>query len=159
MNTNKKRIFFKTYAGIVKKAAAKYGIYPEILLAIMAHETAWGRSDNLLKGNNPGGITTAKGRKTPYWSPEDGTRPRPAIEGGTYNKYRTLELGLLDNALLLTYPRYHSSFKVQNITEEFSSRFVKTGYFTGDPDAYEKSLNFNIPQFKKAYAEFNKKPQ
>ncbi|MDR6196140.1 glucosaminidase domain-containing protein [Siphonobacter sp. SORGH_AS_0500] len=156
MNTNKKRVFFNTYWRIVKVAADKYGIYPEILMAIMAHETAWGRSDNLLKGNNPGGITTAKGRKTPYWSPADGTRPRPESEGGTYNVYKTLELGLLDNAYLLTYPRYNSSFKVQNITEEFTKRFVKTGYFTGDPEAYRKSLNFNIPLIKKAYESVTK---
>lgn len=156
MNTPKKRAFFNKYWRVVKIAADKYQIRPEILMAIMAHETAWGRSDNLLKGNNPGGVTTAPGRKTPYWKPEHGTRDRPKNEGGTYNKYQTLELGLLDNAYLLTYKRYHSSFKVQNDTAEFAARFVKTGYFTGDPEVYRKSLIYNIPQFKKAYESVTK---
>ncbi|WP_420154165.1 glucosaminidase domain-containing protein [Siphonobacter sp.] len=156
MNTPKKRAFFNKYWRVVKIAADKYQIRPEILMAIMAHETAWGRSDNLLKGNNPGGVTTALWRKTPYWSPTDGTRDRPKNEGGTYNKYKTLELGLLDNAYLLTYKRYHASFKLQNDTAEFAARFVKTGYFTGDPEIYRKSLVYNIPQFKKAYESVTK---
>ena len=152
MALDNKTLFFTNYGAIAKAAGERYGIRPEIILAITAYESAYGTSTNFKQGRNPGGITWSAARTTPYW---DGVskRPRPAAEGGYYYVYDSYEDGFLDEALVLSGSRYAAAMKLQDDPVAFANAFVNTGYFTdANKGAYAAALKQNIPLYRALYA-------
>ena len=75
-------------AEMLQNASLEQGIAPELLLALVQHESYIGTSNVALSNNNPGGVTWFDFLGLPK-----GTS-RPGVEGGNYVSFPTMEQGL-----------------------------------------------------------------
>lgn len=83
------------YGREIAQIARNHGLPPEILMAVINHESAYGTSPVFKENNNPGGVT---------WDSRFGDwkgGPRPAKEGGHYVKFPTIAHGISSTALSL----------------------------------------------------------
>ncbi len=81
----------------IARQAQEKGIPPEVLMAVINHESSHGTSPVFKNNNNPGGVTWFKGVFPDEWR---GTS-RPAEEGRVYVKFPTIADGISSTATSL----------------------------------------------------------
>ncbi len=97
--------FYDKIYPVAKYVADARGLYPSVVMALLAHESAYGTSKLATGSNNYAGISDMDG-KINSWSKADGMVARPSGEGAYYTRYATLNDFASDLATLLGFSYY-----------------------------------------------------
>lgn len=119
-----KETYIKQFESYAKKAGAKYGINPVIILAQSAHESGWGSSTNVKQANNFFGITAA-GSTNQYWNGQS----RTASTGLKFRVYKSAQDSFFDFARLIK-ERYPASAKVSNNVTAYAQSISQSAYIS-----------------------------
>ena len=102
-------------ADMIANASEMHNVGWEELTALMQHEALLGTSNVAVNNNNPGGITWSETYQASHPEVSKGTA-RPAVEGGNYVKFNTMQDGV--NAVAEQLSRRVVSGAVQELSAE-----------------------------------------
>lgn len=102
--------FYDSKLNLAKVTSGLTGIKISVILALLAHESAYGTSKLARDSNNFSGISDSDGKLNP-WSKGSSLRKRPSNEGGWYVRYDSVEDYAFDLAHVLNLSYYQ---KVRN---------------------------------------------
>lgn len=145
---NKYQQFVSEYGKFALNASKRFGILPEIILAVAAHETGFGSSYSAQFDKNFFGISASSFFDPQYW---DGfSKRRTNDTAGYYRVYSSVQNSFYDFAWLLSNAtRYAAVKRSFGNLEGFVAAFINSGYFTGNKTVYANALLNYAPELKK----------
>jgi len=126
----------------IQSVAESYGIDPSLLLAIIAHESAWGTSNILKSDNNVGGITWNPSSMPAHWkgSPRSAIDPQTGKpEGGYYVKFPTIKDSIAFTAKTMT------DIDRKNQANVVKPQTTVNGFSDSDLVKYAQTINLSNP--------------
>ena len=141
-----KKHFIDTLMPDAKRSAARLGIKPDIVIAIAALETGWGK--HMIKDasgastNNLFGIK-AHSTQTPHTMHKttEFVGNKPTIVDAPFRRYSSNSSSITDFAdFILTNPRYQKALDVGSDNSAFLRELQRAGYAT-DPEYANKAIN------------------
>ena len=141
-----KKHFIETLMPDAKRSAARLGIQPDIIIAIAALETGWGK--HVIKesnGNSSYNLFGIKAHKvsTPHTvhKTTEFIDNKPVTIDAAFRRYNNQASSVNDFAeFLLTNPRYENALKAHADNHSFLRELQSAGYAT-DPEYANKAIN------------------
>ena len=144
--SDSKKHFIDTLMLDAKRSAARLGIQPNIIIAIAALETGWGKhvikDTSGASSNNLFGIK-AHGIETPHTMHKttEFVDKKPTIVDAAFRRYDNKSSAVTDFAdFLLTNPRYEKALNSSADNNSFLRELQRAGYAT-DPEYANKAIN------------------